>query len=288
MKLALGTAQFGLNYGVANTYGQIGLEASASILTRARNLGIVVLDTAIAYGDSETVLGSIGTTGFNIVTKLPGHAEDVVDLGAWVDTQIELSYGRLGVDNAYGVLLHRPAQLLAEYGDKLYRALLKLKSDGRVSKIGVSIYDPEELDALHGRFDLDLVQAPMNIIDRRIITSGWADRLKADGVEIHTRSAFLQGLLLMPKQARPAKFAHWVNIWDEWERWLAASDLTPTMGCIRYVSSVKQVDKVIVGVDSVAQLNEIAGALGAPLSDLPDFSQLTDQRLLNPALWSQL
>ena len=288
MKLGLGTAQFGLNYGVANTTGQIDAEVAAAILERARSLGVGVLDTAIAYGDSETVLGAIGTTGFDIVTKLPGHAEDEVDLGAWVDTQIAQSFGRLGVDSVYGLVLHRPEQLLAARGEKLYSALLRLKSNGRVSKVGISIYDPEELDALASQFDFDLVQAPMSIIDRRLVTSGWADRLKTDGVEIHTRSAFLQGLLLMPKQARPAKFAPWVTIWDEWERWLAACNLTPTEGCIRYVSAVAQVDRVIVGVDSVAQLDEIAGAMGAPLNDLPDFSYLADQRLLNPALWSKL
>lgn len=288
MKLALGTAQFGLNYGVANTTGQIGAEAAAAILERARSLGVGVLDTAIAYGDSETVLGSLGTTGFDIVTKLPGHPEDEVDLGAWVDTQIAQSLGRLGAYAVYGVLLHRPAQLLAAHGDKLFDALLRLKADGRVSKIGISIYDPEELDALDGRFAFDLVQAPMNIIDRRLVTSGWADRLKAEGVEIHTRSAFLQGLLLMPKQARPAKFAPWATIWDEWERWLSASTLTPTEACIRYVGGVAQVDRVVVGVDSVAQLDEIAGAIDAPLDDWPDFSHLADQRFLNPALWSQL
>jgi aryl-alcohol dehydrogenase-like predicted oxidoreductase len=288
MKLALGTAQFGLDYGVANTTGQIKAEAAAGILDRARSLGVAVLDTAIAYGDSEAVLGSLGTTGFYVVTKLPGHPEDEADLGAWVDTQIAQSIGRLGVDTLYGVLLHRPSQLLATRGDKLYDALLRLKADGRVSKIGVSIYDPEELDVLHGRFAFELVQAPLNIIDRRLLTSGWADRLKMDGVEIHARSAFLQGLLLMPKQRRPAKFAPWAAIWDEWERWLAASALTPTEACIRYIGSVAQVDRIVVGVDSVTQLDEIAGSLGAPFDDLPNFPHLLDQRLLNPALWSQL
>lgn len=288
MKLALGTAQFGLNYGVANSTGQVSAEAAAAILERARSLGIGLLDTAIAYGESETILGSLGTAGFDIVTKLPGHAEDEVDLAAWVDRQIERSLGRLGVDTVYGALLHRPAQLLAVHGDKLYSALLRLKYNGRVSKVGISIYDPEELDALYSRFDFDLVQAPMNIIDRRLVTSGWADRLKTDGVEIHTRSAFLQGLLLMPKQGRPAKFAPWVTIWDEWERWLASCNLTPTEGCVRYVSSVAQVDRVVVGVVSVAQLDEIAVAMGAPLNELPDFSHLADQRLLNPALWNKL
>jgi len=288
MKLALGTAQFGLDYGVANTTGQIHAEVAAAILKRARSLGVSVLDTAIAYGNSETVLGSLGTTDFDIITKLPGHAEDEDDLGTWVDMQIEQSFGRLGVDAAYGVLLHRPAQLLAAHGNKLFDALLRLKAEGRVSKIGISIYDPEELEALNGRFAFDLIQAPMNIIDRRLVTSGWADQLKADGVEIHTRSAFLQGLLLMPKQARPAKFTPWAPIWDEWERWLLASALTPTEACIRYVSNVAQVDRVVVGVDSVAQLEEIAGAIGAPLNDWPDFLGVEDLRFLNPALWSQL
>ena len=288
MKLALGTAQFGLDYGVANTTGQIPVEVGNAILKVARSLGVSVLDTAIAYGNSETVLGSLGITGFDIITKLPEHPDDEADLGTWVDTQVEQSFGRLGVDAAYGVLLHRPGQLLDANGNRLFDALLQLKSEGRVSKIGISIYDPEELDRLDGRFECDLVQAPMSIIDRRLVTSGWADQLKADGVEIHTRSAFLQGLLLMSKQTLPAKFAPWAPIWDEWERWLLAGNLTATEACIRYVSSFSQLDRFVVGVDSVAQLEEIAGAIGAPLDDWPDFSQIKDKRLLNPTLWSQL
>lgn len=288
MKLALGTAQFGQDYGVANTTGQISAEAATAILKRARSLGVSVLDTAIAYGNSETMLGSAGTTGFDIITKLPGHPEGEDNLGAWVDTQIKQSFGRLGVETAYGVLLHQPAQLLTPQGSQIFDALLRLKAEGKISKIGISVYDTEELDVLNGQFSFDLVQAPMNIIDRRLVTSGWADQLKADGVEIHTRSAFLQGLLLMPKEVRPAKFVSWASIWDEWDHWLLASNLTPTEACIRYANSVAQVDKIIIGVDSVVQLEEIAGAIGPALNDLPDFSDLADLRLLNPALWSQL
>ncbi|MGP1664729.1 MAG: aldo/keto reductase, partial [Rhodanobacter sp.] len=71
MKLALGTVQFGLPYGIANPGGQIGRDDAGQILALARESGIDTLDTAIAYGDSEACLGAVGTKGFRVITKLP-------------------------------------------------------------------------------------------------------------------------------------------------------------------------------------------------------------------------
>src|SRR5581483_2256099 len=108
---------------------------------------------------------------------------------------------RLDVKTLYGLLLHRPQQLLGAEGPTLYQALQGLKKGGQVQKIGVSVYAPSELELLNLRYRFDLVQAPFNLVDRRLHTTGWLQRLKEDGVEIHTRSAFLQGLLLMSPAA---------------------------------------------------------------------------------------
>ena len=288
MKLALGTVQFGLHYGVANTSGRVSIEEAGAILVRASELGIDTIDTAIAYGDSEAVLGKTLKPHQNIVTKLPGMPDTVSQVWEWVEEQVNQSLDRLGVEAVYGLLLHQPTQLLGDNGPELFNALQRLKSEGRVSKIGVSIYAPEELGKLVDRFDFDLIQAPLNIIDRRLISSGWADRLKSAGIEIYARSAFLQGLLLMPRDKRPAKFDLWSDVWDEWDRWLGARGVTPMQACIRFVCGLEQVDKLVVGVDTVAQLDEIVGALGGNIEDLPDFEKLMDSRLLNPATWSQI
>jgi aryl-alcohol dehydrogenase-like predicted oxidoreductase len=288
MKLALGTVQFGLNYGVANTAGRVSTDMADAILRRAQLTGMDTLDTAIAYGDSESVLGGLGVQGWKVVSKLPAVPEGCPNVAQWVRTQTQESLQRLGLQRMYGLLLHRPGQLLEGFGSDLYAALVALKAEGLVSKVGVSVYGPAELDNLWSKCHVDLVQAPLSILDRNLVDSGWASRLKDAGVEIHTRSAFLQGLLLMSADKRPVRFNRWSNIWQEWDSWLLATGLTPVQACLRYVNSLDVIDRVVVGVDTVAQLNEVVSAADGVLDGLPAFKPLQDDRLINPACWNQL
>jgi aryl-alcohol dehydrogenase-like predicted oxidoreductase len=288
MKLVLGTVQFGLNYGVANAAGRVSTDMADAILRRAQLASMNTLDTAIAYGDSESVLGGLGVQGWKVVSKLPAVPEGCLDIAQWVKTKARESLQRLGLQSMYGLLLHRPTQLLEGFGPDLYAALQALKAEGLVSKVGISVYGPAELDDLWPKYQVDIVQAPLSILDRNLVDSGWASRLKDADVEIHTRSAFLQGLLLMPSDKRPVKFNRWVNIWQEWDRWLLATGLTPVQACLRYANSLDEIDRVVVGVDSVMQLNEILAAANGVLDTWPAFKPLQDDRLINPASWNQL
>ncbi len=290
MKLALGSAQFGLKYGVANTEGQVFLREAALILQTAHAQGVRMVDTAIAYGDSEVTLGEAGVTDWEVVSKLPEMPVSICGASAvshWVDQHVMASLDRLKVSALYGLLLHRPQQLLGEQGNNLYNALLSLKEKGWVRKIGVSIYRPDELPALVANMDLDLVQAPLNILDQSLLQSGWADRLHALGVELHVRSAFLQGLLLMSDANRPAKFNAWSSVWSAWSSWLQAHGLSPLEACLRFVYQVPAVSRVVVGVDSLSHLQEILQVKEIPLPSLPKWGAL-DARLTNPAQWGAL
>lgn len=287
-KLALGTVQFGLDYGVANTAGRINIEMADAILRTAHLSGMDTLDTAISYGDSESVLGGLGVQAWKVVSKLPAVPESCPDVAHWVRSQLNQSLKRLGLQRMHGLLLHRPGQLLERVGADLYAALQSLKTEGLVGKVGVSVYGPAELDALWSKYKLDLVQAPLNIVDRSLVDSGWASRLKDSDVEVHTRSAFLQGLLLMPADKRPYRFNRWSDLWKEWDRWLLATGLTPLQACVRYVNSLNAIDRMVVGVDTVTQLNEVVSAGDGVLDSLPAFKPLRDERLINPACWYQL
>jgi aryl-alcohol dehydrogenase-like predicted oxidoreductase len=288
MKLALGTVQFGLNYGIANMSGRIASDEAKSILQLASASSIDTLDTAIAYGDSESVLGRLGVQSWNLVSKLPSVPEDCLDVELWVRQQVQGSLSRLGISRLHGLLLHRPGQLLEKTGPALYLALQSLKADGVVCKTGVSVYGLAELDALFDRYQFDLIQAPFSILDRGIVESGWAAHMKSAGVEVHTRSVFLQGLLLMSPEKRPSKFDPWKSIWQEWTLWLQSTGLTPLQACLQYAVSQPNIDRVVVGVDTSAQLKEIIGAADGKLTSLPSFGSLLDERLVNPALWNQL
>ena len=281
-RLGLGTVQFGLPYGVANRTGQVSMADVEAILDRARSNGIDLLDTAIGYGDSESVLGKAGVSDFNIVTKLPR-----IQPGQ-VRAEVEGSLSRLGIGRLYAVLLHCPDQLTDPEGDALYAGLRQIKEQGLTERIGISVYAPAELDRLMVRYPLDLVQAPLNILDQRLISSGWARRLKQTGVEIHVRSIFLQGLLLMTPEQRPGKFDRFADYWSRWQEWLRVQSLSPLAACLGYAAGVEDVDRVLFGVDGVAQLDDIVAAARTSLSVLPDWPLPVDEMLVNPGRWAEL
>lgn len=288
MKLALGTAQIGLDYGVANRHGQLSFEEATAIVRLARASGMDTLDTALGYGSSEQRLGKIGVGDWKVVSKLPAMPAECADVTGHVEGSLRTSLSHLGIRRLYGLLLHRPQQLLERDGDRLYSVLQRVKEDGLVQKVGVSIYDPVELDTLCSRFRLDLVQAPFNLLDRRLIDSGWMARLQANDIELHVRSAFLQGLLLMEPHGRPKKFDRWAALWKRYDEWLGQSGLTPLQACLRYVLSFAEIGKVVVGVDSRDQLIEILEAADGPAPSVPEAIAAAEPELINPARWHAL
>ena len=289
MKLALGTAQFGLDYGVANKEGRTTELEAQAILRRCRMHGIDTLDTAVAYGTSEGLLGRLGVNEWKVVTKLPPVPNNCDDVTNWVFDQIQKSIVKLGVNQLYGLLLHRPDQLSESMGGELYSALQEAKIRGLTQKIGISVYGFNQLDVLIDNYIPELVQAPVNILDRTLIESGWLKRMFEAGIEVHSRSAFLQGLLLMPSNLRPAKFnSLWSDVWHVWDMWLAQSGLTPLQACMRYVVSLSKISRIVVGVETAEQLDQIVNSIDGSLDGLPEFPVLRDARLINPASWTNL
>lgn len=285
MKLALGTAQFGSGYGIANTKGKVSIANSIKIIEYSRSVGINVIDTAISYGDSEEYLGIAGVNDFNIVTKLPFIPESISDVDSWIFNEVNASIKRLNVRSLYCLMLHRPNQLLEGRGQDIISSLEKLKKSKIIKKIGISIYSPEELKELFSIYNFDIVQCPFNIIDRRIVESGWLKKLKKLGVDVHVRSSFLQGLLLMPRKKIPHEFNSWRSLWDKWHLWLQKNSISPVDACLSYVASEPNVDKIIVGVDSKAQLQQIVSILKSPSPNFyPDIG-INDNELLNPSSW---
>ena len=286
-RLALGTVQFGISYGVANHQGKVSLVSATAILKYAYLAGIDTLDTAITYGDSEECLGSIGVKLWKVISKLPKMPESTPDILNWVKQTVQASLTRLQTPKLYGLLLHHPAQLLGIEGRIIYNALVTLKQEGLVDKIGISIYSPSELEILSNRFEFDLVQCPFNILDRSLLESGWLYRLKELGIEIHVRSVFLQGLLLMNLQKRPDKFNRWQTLWYQWDEWLKSSNVSALDACLNYVLSFPEISKVVVGIDSLYQLEEILNIRETNLR-VPDFVFRNDPDLIYPSNWNNL
>jgi aryl-alcohol dehydrogenase-like predicted oxidoreductase len=286
-KYALGTVQFGLDYGVSNSVGQVNFHKCRDILNYGKANGIDTLDTAINYGDSEFVLGRLGVTDFNLVTKLPRIPPGLHDIEEWVYSEIEASLKRLGVLNLHAILLHNPDDLLSASGSKLVRALAKLKSEWYCRKLGISIYDILKVEQFHSILQLDIIQAPLNIVDNRLITTGLLSRLKDLGSEIHVRSVFLQGLLIMPKHFRPNFCQKWPNFFQRWDDWLDEIGCTPLEACLSFINSIDGVDRVVIGVTSEEELKQIFLAKDVELQLPAPFPILSEIDILNPSTWSQ-
>ena len=285
-RLAIGTVQFGQVYGVANQTGQVSQQEAEAMLHLAVTNGFDTLDTAISYGDCESKLGKAGVRRFKVVTKLPEVPKGCANVSSWIHDEVVASLTRLGVSSLYGLLLHRPTQILGSQGKKFYRTLQELKDKGLVQKIGISIYNPGDLEEISKAFSFDLVQAPLNLVDRRLQKTSWLKKLKDKGVEIHTRSAFLQGLLLMSPETIPAKFAPWSDLWDRWNSWLGEHKSVAVATCLAFPLSFPEIDRVVVGSDSVSQLTQIIEATkNLPAGDFPEISS-DDESLVDPSRWA--
>lgn len=279
MKLALGTAQFGLDYGITNRNGQIGLEQAQAIFDIFHTHGAITLDTAAQYGRAEEAVGLLcGTSECRIVTKLlPREASEVRPL-------FDAALARLRQSGIHGLLIHHSDILLAENGDDIWRELELLKKSGRVTRIGVSVYGPQELELLVSRYAMDIIQIPCSVADRRFIAWGGLPKMKREGIEIHARSALLQGLLAIHENDLPAHFAPLTATVQMLRTQAAAMRLSPAEACIAYVASQPDIDYVVVGITSTEEaIAAIKGAsthFAAPnIPYAPDLDLPVDPRL---------
>jgi len=285
-RIALGTVQFGLPYGVANNKGQTSYQETKEIIKLAQQSGVDTLDTAVIYGNSEENLGKIGVDEWKIITKLPEVSSESQNIQKMVHKQITDSLERLKVSKLYAVLLHDSGMLSSKNGKAYWDALHNLKEEGIIKKIGYSIYTPDELDNFYEKFHPDIIQAPFNIIDNRLDSSGWIQKMIDDKVEIHARSIFLQGLLLMKQNNRPTYFKHWDSLWGKWHRYLEEKNITALEASLSYVMAESRIDKLVIGVDCTAHLQQIINLSKQKLENIPNIFSSKDQKLINPAMWN--
>lgn len=290
MKLGLGTVQFGMDYGISNSCGKSTKEEVCEILNIAKLHGVKVLDTAPLYGEVESALGEVteGDDFFSVVTKtirfnndniLPSH---VVELKA---TFFE-SLKKMRKKELYGLLIHNANDLLVRGGELLYSAMEQLKLEGFVKKIGVSVYDKEQIDRILEKYNIDIIQVPINIFDQRLVQNGYLALLKKAGIEIHARSVFLQGLLLMKPKDAIKKLPLAGEVMDKFYSHCEQANKSPLEMSLNFVVMEKHIDTVLVGVTLQRELCEILNAY-SKCGFFYDYKQffLDDLNIINPLNW---
>lgn len=278
MKLAIGTVQFGLDYGITNYSGQVSIDEVKNILDYAKGKSIDTLDTASGYGNSEQILGEVGVNNYRIITK-------TTPLKNGIDRVIKgfhQSLTDLNTTSVDGLLIHNIEEVKDRQFESLYKELRKLKQDNLINKIGFSTYTPEQVNFLLENFDFDIVQLPFNVFDNRLIQGGQLKELKNRSIEVHARSVFLQGVLLGPASLSNY-FSAWQCQFEEYQSIVEKSGLSLLEYALNFALDVQEIDKVLVGVNSGQQLREIVQAVKDP-SNLAAYP-INDINLLNPSLW---
>ena len=288
MNLALGTVQFGLDYGISNDSGQVHSKEASEILATALSYGVNTLDCAAAYGTSEQLLGDNPLSQkFNIVTKIPPLGSE----NTCLVTLLKKSLHKLKRNKVNTLLLHDANDLISfPNRDKVYQQLVYLKQQNIVDKIGVSVYSPKQLETIITSFDIDTVQLPINFIDQRFLQNDLLQKLKQKNISVHARSVFLQGLLLMEQDKIPDYFQPYKKTLQ------AFTQLAEQLNCKKITLALTilvqnpLISNIIVGCCSKEQLDEIvtsyhqAKNINLPLEILGEFAS-NELKLINPSLW---
>jgi len=285
-KIALGTVQFGLDYGINNLTGKIPKNEVFEILDYAHKSGINVIDTSYAYGDSESVLGEyLKRSGikFKVVSKLPGNKDDK-SFEIFHETLNHLNKNKI-----YGYLIHNFDFYLKN--SRIWADLRKIKQQGKVQKIGFSLYYPEELEyLLKKKVTFDLIQVPYSIFDQRF--SVFFQQLKKKNVEIHIRSVFLQGLVFKEINTLPKRFLKIKRKLETLKKLAGDLAIPVSSLCLNFAALNPFIDKVVIGVDNIANLKENLNNLKYQVKTKKIYNKLLklkeeDENIILPVNWKK-
>lgn len=298
MNLCLGTVQFGLKYGIANKLGKPTRDTSLEILHQAYELGIREFDTANAYGDAEEIMGCFFNqygirNEVSITSKLrPNCVEESSEcnISDLVELECQGSLKRMGIDVLDHYLFHTPGYI---YHDKIMDAMVRLKKNGLVKKIGVSIYDMKDGEEAMKISEIDTIQLPVSVFDQRSLETDFFARAKKSGKIVNGRSAFLQGLFFMPKNEIPMNLIATIEKIEELEEICDRNHFTMQELLLRFVISAKHMNSIVFGVDTLEQLKEdIEISKKGPLPTeivtqiRATFNQM-DESIIIPSLWAK-
>ena len=287
-KIILGTVQFGLEYGINNRSGKPSKETVNTILDFAFENGIRLLDTAEAYGDAQEVIGAYhrqSNNKFNVITKFSSGRRDLPS--SFIE-RISLDLHILNIPSLYCYMFHSFEDFRLHYGEHK-NEIAELKASGVIKKLGVSVYENEEINELIDERDVDLIQLPFNLLDNNSQRLDSVKRAKNMGVEIHTRSAFLQGLFFRNIDDLPEKLKALKPHLCEIRRIAETNNLSLGDLSLNYVVQQKGIDNVLIGVDSREQLIQNLKSLENVILDQAikeiDLIHVMLTNLLNPSNW---
>ena len=284
MKLSIGTAQFGFDYGICNKTGVVQKKEVFKILDFCRTHKIKNLDTAEGYGKSQKILGLYGVKNFDITTKLSSNKNfNKIKLNYKLKLSINKIFKDLKIKKLHSLLMHDTLILNGKYGQMFYGELQNLKKQKKISRIGVSVYTVRELEKLMSKYELDIVNIPLSVANNSFANKKILKKLKSKKIEVHVRSVFLQGLLINNIKGLPKKLSN-LTFFSQWNKWLKKNKHNALEASLAFVKNIKEIDKIVVGVDNLNQLKDIVKAYKCK-KKFNFISFKKDKLLQNPSLW---
>lgn len=288
-KLILGTVQFGMDYGINNQIGKPSFEQIQKILDYAFVNKIDMLDTAEVYGDAQKRIGEYHKNSknkFKIITKF---SSTVNNFPSKFYQRVEKNLELLNVDSLYAYMFHSYKDF-----EKLYLSqrnkIKKLKNGKLIEKLGVSVYTNEEAEKLLKIEDIDLIQLPFNLLDNENQREEILQLAQNNGIEVHTRSVFLQGLFFKDIEKLSPQLFPLKNDLTKIKKIANQYKISVERLALHYVCRNESVDRVLIGVDTIEQLKKnIDNARTRVNKDiLKEISQINVKNcdLLNPSAWA--
>ena len=277
-KLIIGSANFTQKYGVDLV--KINHKENEKIIKLAKKKGINEIDTAETYLKDHSILNNIDKK-FKFSTKvIPDKKWLSLD---FCQEKLKNHFKYLNNNMIETLLFHDIKVLLTKDGKKIFDNLDLLKKRKYFKKIGLSIYETNNLNFVTSKFNFDVIQCPYNILDNRIISSGWFDKLKAKGIEIHVRSIFLQGLLVNKSLYKKQYFNKWKNFFIQWFAYLKKNNISPIDYCLSDVLN-KDFDKIIIGINNSKNLKQILNFKFINKKKMINLN-ISDKKLIDPRKW---
>lgn len=281
-KFILGSAQLGSRYGIRKKFKS--REISNQIINRAKKKGINTLDLADSYSNSNNILKK-KLKNWKICYKISQKTLLKYSKGNDFIKFFFKTLKSYNIESCEYFLFHNAYSLNTDPGKKVFEILNILKKSGFVKKIGVSFYSPKEIINITKKFQIDVVQIPVNVFDQRFLEQGLLKRIKRKKIEIHARSIFLQGLLTYNYKNLPNKFKRFKKTFRKWDNFIEENKSSAINESLQFILNLNEVDKIVVGFDNPKQLSELINCSNRKKSTNYLKLKSKDLSLIDPRKW---
>ena len=295
-KIVLGTAQLGSNYGIANKEGKPTKKDAFRIMKYAIEKGIFYFDTAYCYGNSEIIIGKFlnfyndCNNKINIITKMASLSNEIINEKI-IRKYFFNSLHRLKQESIYCYMVHNFNDVKNNC-DLINDSFLKLREEGYIKKIGVSVYDKHQIDYLLKNFNFDLIQLPVSVFDQRLLENNVLSELKKRKKDIYARSIFLQGLIFLNKDSLPLKFKSIRKYLEKINNISLKFDISKEEIALLFINSISEINKIVIGLGKIEHLKKDIKAVNrleklTKIERFINFQDLfiKDIKIIDPRKW---